>query len=262
MPPCAFHRGVTCIVFSSALLAAVLLVFSTARVGQLQTPSSFASRIAQLSEPGGYFDTDNLISNEKSYLHVVPALRDAGLTGGALHRRRSGPEFLLHRAGPAVRSRSSSTCAATTCCCTCSSRRCSSCPSTRVEYMSLLFGRSAPALARRMAASRHGSPRGLHRRRAVVARGSRDDSGAGRRDHQDIRRAVVGGRPPDDRPLPSHVHRRRPPAEVRDEGPQAPALLSRRIAICCSKPIARGICGISWLRRTTTSSSGPCSSRI
>src|SRR5690606_29908400 len=32
--------------------------------------STFARLIAELSEPGGYFDTDNLISNEASYLHV------------------------------------------------------------------------------------------------------------------------------------------------------------------------------------------------
>ena len=45
--------------------------------------SPFASQIAALSEPGGYFDTDNLISNERSYLDVIPDLRRAGLTGGA-----------------------------------------------------------------------------------------------------------------------------------------------------------------------------------
>ena len=35
----------------------------------------------ELSEPGGYFDTDNLVSNERSYLHVAPdllALRSRG----------------------------------------------------------------------------------------------------------------------------------------------------------------------------------------
>jgi hypothetical protein len=36
---------------------------------------SFASLVGRLSEPAGYFDTDNLISNERSYLHVVPDLR-------------------------------------------------------------------------------------------------------------------------------------------------------------------------------------------
>jgi len=43
---------------------------------------SFADRIRTLSEPDGYFDTDNLISNESSYLHVIPALNQSGLTGG------------------------------------------------------------------------------------------------------------------------------------------------------------------------------------
>jgi hypothetical protein len=45
--------------------------------------SAFGSQIAALSEPGGYFDTDNLISNERSYLEVIPDLRRAGLKGGA-----------------------------------------------------------------------------------------------------------------------------------------------------------------------------------
>ena len=39
------------------------------------TQQSLGGLIASLSEPGGYFDTDNLISNERWYLHVVPALR-------------------------------------------------------------------------------------------------------------------------------------------------------------------------------------------
>jgi hypothetical protein len=60
-----------------------LALAGTARVAHLQTPGTFAARIAQLSEPAGFFDTDNLISNEKSYLHVVPALRAANLEGGA-----------------------------------------------------------------------------------------------------------------------------------------------------------------------------------
>ena len=39
--------------------------------------------VAELSEPGGYFDTDNLISNERSYLHVLGALDRLGVRGGA-----------------------------------------------------------------------------------------------------------------------------------------------------------------------------------
>jgi hypothetical protein len=45
--------------------------------------SGFASRVTRLSEPAGYFDTDNLISNESSYLHPVGTLRALGVRGGA-----------------------------------------------------------------------------------------------------------------------------------------------------------------------------------
>lgn len=43
----------------------------------------FARLIEELSEPGGYFDTDNLISNETSYLHVVSAFDELSVSGGA-----------------------------------------------------------------------------------------------------------------------------------------------------------------------------------
>ena len=39
--------------------------------------------MARLSEPGGYFDSDNLISNETSYLHVLTRLEALGVRGGA-----------------------------------------------------------------------------------------------------------------------------------------------------------------------------------
>jgi hypothetical protein len=45
--------------------------------------SAFARTIDRLSERGGYFDTDNLISNEASYLHVVGKLAELGVRGGA-----------------------------------------------------------------------------------------------------------------------------------------------------------------------------------
>ena len=47
------------------------------------TDSAFARLVARLSEPGGYFDTDNLISNETSYQHVLGALRQRSVQGGA-----------------------------------------------------------------------------------------------------------------------------------------------------------------------------------
>jgi hypothetical protein len=45
--------------------------------------SAFARLITLPSEPGGYFDTDNLISNETSYLHVVGKLEELNVRGGA-----------------------------------------------------------------------------------------------------------------------------------------------------------------------------------
>ena len=60
------------------------LAWSCGGYAQERVPSTpFAETIRVLSEPGGYFDTDNLISNERSYLHVLDALARIGVTGGA-----------------------------------------------------------------------------------------------------------------------------------------------------------------------------------
>lgn len=48
-----------------------------------QRDTTFAGLVAALSEPAGYFDTDNLISNESSYLHVLGRLDSLGTHGGA-----------------------------------------------------------------------------------------------------------------------------------------------------------------------------------
>ena len=108
-----------------------------------ETQSSFAAQIAALSEPGGYFDTDNLISNERSYLHVLSDLRRGNVRGGAylgvgpdqnfsyiaairpsmaviLDVRRDN--LLLHLLFKALFATSR----------------------TRVEYLALLFGREVP----------------------------------------------------------------------------------------------------------------------
>jgi hypothetical protein len=125
------------------LTALLLLCGAAVQVGRVQAPATFAARIAQLSEPGGYFDTDNLISNERSYLHVAPALRDAASGGGAyigvgpdqnfsyIALTRPSVAFivdlrrdnlLLHLLFKALFSMSE----------------------TRVDYLSLLFGRPQP----------------------------------------------------------------------------------------------------------------------
>lgn len=45
--------------------------------------SPFGRLIEALSEPGGYFPSDNLVSNETSYMHVLPTLQSLGVSGGA-----------------------------------------------------------------------------------------------------------------------------------------------------------------------------------
>ena len=48
----------------------------------IQQAAPFAAAIARLSEPEGHFDTDNLISNEQTYLHALDTLRQQGVSGG------------------------------------------------------------------------------------------------------------------------------------------------------------------------------------
>lgn len=55
--------------------------------------SSFAAVVESLSEPGGHFDTDNLITNERSYLHPVTILEERGVRGGAYIGVGAGQNF-------------------------------------------------------------------------------------------------------------------------------------------------------------------------
>ncbi|MBA3438913.1 MAG: hypothetical protein H0T92_03475 [Pyrinomonadaceae bacterium] len=49
----------------------------------MKAESDFGRLIERLSEPGGYFDSDNLVSNEASYLHVLGTMKKRNVTGGA-----------------------------------------------------------------------------------------------------------------------------------------------------------------------------------
>lgn len=64
-----------------SLLALALIGCGLSAAPQSQ-PSTFAEEIARLSEPGGFFDTDNLISNERTYLHALDVLRERRVSGG------------------------------------------------------------------------------------------------------------------------------------------------------------------------------------
>jgi hypothetical protein len=55
---------------------------STSVVARRGPDSSFAGLVARLSEPNGYFDSDNIITNEVSYLHIASQLEKRGTRGG------------------------------------------------------------------------------------------------------------------------------------------------------------------------------------
>lgn len=73
-------------------IALALLVASVApgcsrseapRATPLPLDVSFAQLSRRLSEPGGFFASDNIVSNETSYLHVLGRMARIGTTGGA-----------------------------------------------------------------------------------------------------------------------------------------------------------------------------------
>ena len=75
--------GVVRQLITGVFLFSLLVGSSASRVAHASKDhKQFAALSARLSEPGGYFDSDNLISNETSYLHVIDKLREIGVSGG------------------------------------------------------------------------------------------------------------------------------------------------------------------------------------
>jgi hypothetical protein len=69
-----------CALFIATLASGPVSDVRQRSIARAQAP--FAARIAALSEPAGYFDTDNLISNERSYLQILPDLERQTSQGG------------------------------------------------------------------------------------------------------------------------------------------------------------------------------------
>jgi hypothetical protein len=64
------------------LLVILLLPVAISAPRPVKDHKAFAALSNKMSEQGGYFDSDNLISNETSYLHVLGKLRELGVSGG------------------------------------------------------------------------------------------------------------------------------------------------------------------------------------
>jgi hypothetical protein len=69
---------------ASVLVRTLVLAAPTLATARAQraTDSSFAALVARLSENAGYFDSDNIISNEESYLQITTQLSKVGTHGG------------------------------------------------------------------------------------------------------------------------------------------------------------------------------------
>jgi hypothetical protein len=66
------------------LVAALVVLFAAPPLqAQRLSDSSFAALVARFSEAGGVFDSDNIISNEASYLQIASQLTKNGVHGGA-----------------------------------------------------------------------------------------------------------------------------------------------------------------------------------
>lgn len=71
----------------AGLSAMLLLIAGCGGTGQADSavsfsPERYAALVDTLSEPGGFFDSDNLVSNEAGYLHVKHTLKRLGVEGG------------------------------------------------------------------------------------------------------------------------------------------------------------------------------------
>ena len=80
------YRAVAAILFAltAALLAQGQQLARPGSSGTNTIPAAeFSRMIREFSEPGGYFPSDNFVSNETSYLHVVDKLKELQISGGA-----------------------------------------------------------------------------------------------------------------------------------------------------------------------------------
>lgn len=85
-PPRGVIRAIAVVAFLGSVLAGcepAAPAFSPLAAQEALSPGQFAALIERISEEGGYFDTDNLISNESGYLNVIDALARLGVRGGA-----------------------------------------------------------------------------------------------------------------------------------------------------------------------------------
>src|SRR5262249_5491998 len=76
-------RAPVAIMAAAAILGTSATSMRARLHARLPADTSFAGLVSQLSEAPGYFDSDNIITNEASYLHIASQLTKVGTHGGA-----------------------------------------------------------------------------------------------------------------------------------------------------------------------------------
>jgi hypothetical protein len=77
----ALQRGLFAL--NLAVVLSLAAATSPSRIPERIPAAEFARIIQEFSEPGGFFQSDNFVSNENAYLSVVNKMRDLGASGGA-----------------------------------------------------------------------------------------------------------------------------------------------------------------------------------
>ena len=77
-----FIGKLVAVVLATQLLVGFPVQRSEFALDAQSTRINIAQLSQKISEPGGYFGSDNLVSNELSYQHIIPKLQEMGVTGG------------------------------------------------------------------------------------------------------------------------------------------------------------------------------------
>jgi hypothetical protein len=73
--------GVIALVVAAALFAPHVVDVASETLPKQLSDRAFWQMVVDFSERGGYFRSDNLVSNERTFQEVIPELRERGMGG-------------------------------------------------------------------------------------------------------------------------------------------------------------------------------------
>src|ERR1051326_5303091 len=78
----AILRAITTAILTLALCSSCRPLIAAENLPDALSDDEFWQMITSFSEPGGYFSSENFVSNENTYQRVIPALTSTTMTGG------------------------------------------------------------------------------------------------------------------------------------------------------------------------------------